>query len=175
MVGAASYGTARRGVNASLGIAGKTGSCIGQGSWVGLFASVAPIQNPKFAVVVITRGQSERGKYAAAIAGNIYNTLKNRLTENGGKMTAKIPVQLKPQSKVNAQTSAKLDDAKSDDEDDENGTIRKGKKGEDNETETTSIKKTVKNPEKESTTLFPTIVITPKADVITRPRVVKKN
>ncbi|HMS40424.1 MAG TPA: penicillin-binding transpeptidase domain-containing protein [Pyrinomonadaceae bacterium] len=47
MVGAASYGTASKGVSSALGVAGKTGSCIGGGSWVGLFASVAPIQNPK--------------------------------------------------------------------------------------------------------------------------------
>ena len=57
MVGAASYGTARRGVDSSLAIAGKTGSCIAHGSWVGLFASVAPVENPKYAVIVITRGQ----------------------------------------------------------------------------------------------------------------------
>ena len=42
MIGAAQYGTARRGVDSSLAIAGKTGSCIAHGSWVGLFASVAP-------------------------------------------------------------------------------------------------------------------------------------
>ena len=59
MIGAATYGTARRGVDQALAIAGKTGSCIGSGSWIGLFASVAPIENPKYAVIVITRGQSE--------------------------------------------------------------------------------------------------------------------
>ena len=79
MIGAGEYGTARRGVNHSLGIAGKTGSCIDKGSWVGLFASVAPIEQPKYAVAVITRGQSERGRYAAAIAGKIYNALAPQL------------------------------------------------------------------------------------------------
>lgn len=175
MVGAASYGTARRGVDASLGIAGKTGSCIGQGSWVGLFASVAPVQNPRLAVVVITRGQNERGKYAAGVAGGIYNALRNRLTEKGSKLTAKLQPQLKPQSKINAQTSAKLDDAQSDDSDDEDGTMRKGKKGQDNDSETTPTKKNVKKSNQEDTTLFPTVVITPKTDSITRPRIVKKN
>mgnify|MGYP001443394306 FL=1 len=55
MMGAAEYGTAHRGVDAGLGVAGKTGSCIDKGSWVGLFASVAPIEAPKYAVAVITR------------------------------------------------------------------------------------------------------------------------
>ncbi|MFN6963582.1 MAG: penicillin-binding transpeptidase domain-containing protein [Pyrinomonadaceae bacterium] len=75
MIGAAEWGTAHRGVDASLGIAGKTGSCITKGTWIGLFTSVAPIENPKYAVVVVTRGQSERGKYAAAVAGRVYQAL----------------------------------------------------------------------------------------------------
>jgi hypothetical protein len=79
MMGAAEYGTARRGVDASLGIAGKTGSCISKGSWVGLFASVAPIENPKYSVAVITRGERERGKYAAAVAGQVYRALSSRI------------------------------------------------------------------------------------------------
>jgi cell division protein FtsI/penicillin-binding protein 2 len=167
MVGTVTYGTARNRVASIFGIAGKTGSCIGQGTWLGLFASVAPIQNPKLAVVVITRGQNERGKYAAAVAGNIYNALRNRLTENK-QFVAKIPVQLKPQPKVNAQTSSKLDDADSEDSD-EDGTIRKGRKGSE-DTLKTSPKLNEKTIE-----LFPTIVITPKSEEITRPRIVKKN
>jgi penicillin-binding protein 2 len=79
MIGASEYGTARRGVNHSLGIAGKTGSCIDKGSWVGLFTSVAPIEQPKYAVAVITRGQRERGRHAAAIAGKIYQALAPQL------------------------------------------------------------------------------------------------
>lgn len=75
MIGAAEYGTARRGMDRSLGVAGKTGSCIGRGSWVGLFASVAPVEDPQYAVVVITRGESERGRIAAGIASQIYSEL----------------------------------------------------------------------------------------------------
>lgn len=82
MMGAAEYGTARRGVDASMGVAGKTGSCIERGSWVGLFASVAPVEDPKYSVVVITRGQSERGRYAAAIAGKIYHALGGNIKRN---------------------------------------------------------------------------------------------
>ncbi|MCA1589660.1 MAG: hypothetical protein LC730_04625, partial [Acidobacteria bacterium] len=79
MIGAAQYGTARRGVDASMGVAGKTGSCIFKGSWIGLFASVAPIENPKYSVVVITRGERERGKIAAWIAGRVYSTLRGQI------------------------------------------------------------------------------------------------
>lgn len=88
MVGAAEYGTARRGVDAGMGVAGKTGSCIGRGSWVGLFASVAPIEDPKYAVVVITRGEGERGRIAAGIAGQIYQVLSGDIRRDAEKMTA---------------------------------------------------------------------------------------
>lgn len=88
MMGAAEYGTASRSMDKSLGVAGKTGSCIGRGSWVGLFASVAPVEDPKYAVVVITRGQSERGRYAAAIAGDIYRALSAGLKRDHQKALA---------------------------------------------------------------------------------------
>jgi len=79
MIGTAEYGTAHRGVDATLGVAGKTGSCIYKGTWIGLFTSVAPVENPKYSVVVITRGSGERGKYAAAIAGRVYQALSTRI------------------------------------------------------------------------------------------------
>jgi penicillin-binding protein 2 len=88
MIGAAEYGTARRGVEQGQGVAGKTGSCIFKGSWIGLFASVAPVEDPQYSVVVITRGESERGKYAAAIAGNVYRSLASRLRRNHERYTA---------------------------------------------------------------------------------------
>ncbi len=89
MIGAAEYGTARRGVDASMGVAGKTGSCITRGSWIGLFASVAPVEDPKYSVVVITRGQSERGKYAAAIAGKVYQALSGDIKRNRDMLYAR--------------------------------------------------------------------------------------
>lgn len=45
-----------------MGVAGKTGSCIGRGSWVGLFARSLRAEDPKYAVVVITRGEGERAE-----------------------------------------------------------------------------------------------------------------
>ncbi len=107
MMGAAEYGTARRGVDASLGIAGKTGSCIGKGSWVGLFASVAPVEKPKYAVVVITRGHSERGKYAAAVAGKIYRELAPRLVRDRERYMALKNMSAAP---ADARTAGMTDD-----------------------------------------------------------------
>jgi cell division protein FtsI/penicillin-binding protein 2 len=175
MIGAASYGTARRGVDHSLGIAGKTGSCIADGSWVGLFASVAPIENPQVAVVVITRGEDERGKYAAAVAGKIYQSMRFRLLENGSKNLAKVPEDLKPEPKINAKTSALLDKAEGEEsEDNEAASIVK------NETRKETIvgqtaptaPKTIARSSGKSSNLFPSIVINVK-----RPRdeIVKKS
>ena len=118
MIGAAEYGTARRGVDSSFRIAGKTGSCIAHGSWVGLFASVAPIENPQYAVVVITRGQNERGKYAAAVAGQIYQALGRRFRKKSDRNVAKKLLIFKPKQKVNAETSAKIDTDAGEDSDD---------------------------------------------------------
>jgi membrane peptidoglycan carboxypeptidase len=115
MIGAAEYGTAHRGVDANLGIAGKTGSCIGKGSWVGLFASVAPVENPKYAVVVITRGQGERGKYAAAVAGKIYNALSSQLKRDPSRYEALM--RLRPKTEVDSATAAKIADEEDEDED----------------------------------------------------------
>ena len=99
MNGSAEYGTAHRGIDASLRedgktdgktqVAGKTGSCLGHGSWVGLFASVAPVQDPEYAVVVITRGRNERGSVAAGIAGKIYAELKR-----SGKLSSQPKTEL---------------------------------------------------------------------------------
>lgn len=78
MIGAVDYGTAKRARSSFDSIAGKTGTCIGQGSWVGLFASFADVEKPNLVVVVITRGSTSRGKYSADIAGQIYRGLSSR-------------------------------------------------------------------------------------------------
>lgn len=114
MMGTAEYGTAHRGVNAGLGIAGKTGSCIDKGSWVGLFTSVAPIESPKYAVAVITRGQGERGKYAAAVAGQIYNALANQIVRTDRNL-AQTEFKLRSKTSIDPRTAAKLNDAEGED------------------------------------------------------------
>lgn len=88
MIGAAEYGTAHRNMDQSLGVAGKTGSCIFGGSWIGLFASVAPVEDPQYSVVVITRGEGERGRTAAAVAAQVYRALAPRLRRNIDKYMA---------------------------------------------------------------------------------------
>jgi hypothetical protein len=118
MIGAAEYGTAHRGVDASQGIAGKTGSCISKGSWVGLFASVAPIEQPKYAVVVITRGERERGKYAAAVAGQIYRSLGNNIIRTDRNLAQH---EFNVQPKFPAQTMAKGRVVDEDEDEDEAG------------------------------------------------------
>lgn len=177
MIGAATYGTARRGVDSAMGVAGKTGSCIGGGSWLGLFASIAPVANPKLAVVVITRGQAERGKYAAAVAGKVYQALSNRLKEKGDpnfvaqKPTVLTPLAVKPQPKIDPKTSVRLDEEdeeSADTADTETLVVSKGKKGAE---ENAPIQKTEK---KTNANVFSPVVITVKKDreQNTRPRVV---
>ena len=111
MMGAAEYGTARRNMDQSLGVAGKTGSCIDKGSWVGLFASVAPIESPKYAVAVITRGQHERGKYAAAVAADVYRSLAQGIVRSDRNL-AQTEFKIRPRM-------AKLPVSAADDEDDD--------------------------------------------------------
>jgi membrane peptidoglycan carboxypeptidase len=171
MIGAAQYGTARRGVDWSLGVAGKTGSCIGQGSWLGLFASVAPIENPQFSVVVITRGDGERGKYAAAVAGKIYETLRPRINQNRNRNSAPVPLALKPEPKVNAKTSASLDDGEGEDSEDNDVVAAAEKKP---VVIANQAPKTPVNSNKQMTNLFPPIVIKVERanDEATRQRIV---
>ena len=99
MMGAAEYGTARRNMDQNLGVAGKTGSCIDKGSWVGLFASVAPVEQPKYAVAVITRGQRERGRHAAKIAADIYRVLAPQIVRTDRNL-AQTEFKLAPRNAV---------------------------------------------------------------------------
>src|SRR6266576_2706391 len=78
MVGAVNYGSGRKAYRPEQTVAGKTGTCIGQGSWLGLFTSYAPVVNPKLAVVVITRGTDAHNHLPAAVAGDIYRALSPR-------------------------------------------------------------------------------------------------
>jgi cell division protein FtsI/penicillin-binding protein 2 len=78
MVGSVSYGSGRRAQDPRETVAGKTGTCIEHGTWVGLFASYAPLLNPRLAVVVIARGADAHGHFPAAVAGRIYRDLNGR-------------------------------------------------------------------------------------------------
>ena len=78
MIGAVNYGSGRKAYRPEQTVAGKTGTCIGQGSWLGLFTSYAPVVNPRLAVVVITRGTDAHNHLPAAVAGKIYSSLSPR-------------------------------------------------------------------------------------------------
>jgi beta-lactamase class D len=78
MIGSVSYGSGHRAYNPQEVIAGKTGTCIEHGVWVGLFTSYAPLDNPRLAVVVIARGADGRNHFPATVAGRIYRDLNVR-------------------------------------------------------------------------------------------------
>jgi hypothetical protein len=78
MVGAVNYGSGRKAYDPTQTVAGKTGTCIGEGGWVGLFTSYAPLANPRLAVVVIAQGTDARRHFPAAVAGEIYRQLNHR-------------------------------------------------------------------------------------------------
>ncbi len=115
MSGAVNFGTARRANDPSLNIGGKTGSCIGQGSWLGLFASVAPIVSPKYAVVVVTRGQAERGKWASQVAGGVYQALAPKIRALTPMIANSPNIVVPTRPKVDAAAAATLSDEETDD------------------------------------------------------------
>jgi membrane peptidoglycan carboxypeptidase len=106
MIGAVNYGTGRRAYDPTQTIAGKTGTCIGQGSWLGLFTSFAPVVDPKLAVVVVTRGPDARGHFPAEVAGRIYRSLNYRFGTRG--QVATTPASLIPHPKINPKAASKV-------------------------------------------------------------------
>ena len=77
MVGAVERGTAISARDPVWSIAGKTGTWQDDdGLGTGLFVSFAPVEAPRFVVVVVTQGRGERGASAARVAGPIYRQLR---------------------------------------------------------------------------------------------------
>jgi hypothetical protein len=97
MIGSVSYGSGRRAFDPQEIVAGKTGTCIEQGTWIGLFTSYAPQNNPRLAVVVIARGADGRNHFPAAVAGRIYRDLNGRFGQNALEQVANT---IKPQTKT---------------------------------------------------------------------------
>ena len=93
MVGAVNYGSGKKAYDPLQTVAGKTGTCIGQGSWLGLFTSYAPLVSPRLAVVVIARGSDGRKHLPAAIAGQIYRELGSRFGTPVNLQLATSPTQ----------------------------------------------------------------------------------
>jgi hypothetical protein len=107
MVGAVNYGSGKKAYDPLQTVAGKTGTCIGQGAWLGLFTSYAPLANPRLAVVVITRGSDARNHFPAAVAGRIYRDL-------GSRFGAPISLQLATSKPGNDSKAAELNEEEKD-------------------------------------------------------------
>jgi penicillin-binding protein 2 len=110
MIGSVNYGSGKRAFDAMQTIAGKTGTCIGSDrSWLGLFASYAPVQNPRLAIVVVIKGSDGRRHFPAFVAGQIYRSLKHRFgNDSDGMPYASAPVV--PRPKIDAKAAAAISD-----------------------------------------------------------------
>jgi penicillin-binding protein 2 len=110
MIGSVNYGSGKRAFDPLQTIAGKTGTCIGSDrSWLGLFTSYAPVQNPQLAVVVIAKGSDGRGHIPAYIAGQIYKSLRHRFGP-GANTTPYAAVPIAPRPKIDPNAAAALSD-----------------------------------------------------------------
>jgi hypothetical protein len=118
MAGSVSYGSGRRAFDPRETVLGKTGTCIEQGTWVGLFTSYAPLNDPKLVVVVIARGADGRNHFPAAVAGRIYRELGGRFGTSGmGEVAAKRDLVMPDESKSKAALAAEEANAADNDED----------------------------------------------------------
>jgi len=110
MVGAVSYGSGRKAHDPMATVAGKTGTCIENGAWVGLFASYAPLNDPKLAIVVIARGSDGRNHFPAAVAGRIYRELSRRQATLGETRIAAASTQATVDSSNTSAIQIQADD-----------------------------------------------------------------
>jgi membrane peptidoglycan carboxypeptidase len=108
MIGSVNYGSGKKAYDPYQTIAGKTGTCIGQGGWLGLFTSYAPVYDPQMAIAVVMRGPDAHGHIAAVVAGNIYKALNHRFTNVPAGQMATTP--LIPRPKINPKAAAALND-----------------------------------------------------------------
>ncbi|HEY0004884.1 MAG TPA: penicillin-binding transpeptidase domain-containing protein [Pyrinomonadaceae bacterium] len=108
MIGAVNYGSGKKAYNPLETIAGKTGTCIGDGQWLGLFTSYAPVHDPQLAVVVITRGPDARKHIPAAIAGTLYRALNYRFNPASPSGLANTPVV--PRPRIDPKAAAAISD-----------------------------------------------------------------
>ena len=125
MVGAVNYGSGRKAHHNGATVAGKTGTCIEQGTWIGLFASYAPTVNPRLAVVVIARGPDARSHFPAAVAGRIYRDLNSRF----GTPTYMPVASAAPRNLASEEDENAIDEEELEEERYNNTTIRKGNAG----------------------------------------------
>lgn len=117
MIGAASYGTARRAA-APFTIAGKTGTCTGQGSKLGLFTSYGPVSDPNLAVSVILRNSGMSGPKAAVVAGDVYRRLAYdaRFAPKPGSQPMLANDMLAPRPHIDPRKAAEVSDEEREDD-----------------------------------------------------------
>jgi membrane peptidoglycan carboxypeptidase len=116
MIGSVNYGSGKKAFDPLQTIAGKTGTCIGSDrSWLGLFTSYAPVQNPQLAIVVIAKGSDGRGHIPAYVAGQIYKSLRHRFGP-GKDATPYASAPLAPRPKINPNAAAVLSDEEREEE-----------------------------------------------------------
>lgn len=118
MIGATSYGTARRSA-APFTIAGKTGTCTGQGSKLGLFTSYGPVSDPTLAVSVILRNSGMSGPKAAVVAGDVYRRLVTdaRFAPKPGSQPMLANDMIAPRPHIDPRKAAAVSDEENDDDD----------------------------------------------------------
>ncbi len=113
MIGSVKYGSGRLAFDPQATVAGKTGTCIENGTWIGLFTSYAPLNDPEFAIAVIARGNDGRHHFPAAVAGRIYRELNSRMGASGAFEVASKETQTISTS--NAEVDAGADEEEADD------------------------------------------------------------
>jgi penicillin-binding protein 2 len=118
MIGATSYGTAKRSA-APFTIAGKTGTCTGQGSKLGLFTSYGPVSDPTLAVSVILRNSGVSGPKASVVAGDVYRRLAYdaRFAPKPGSQPMLANDMLAPRPHIDPRKAAVVSDEENDDDD----------------------------------------------------------
>lgn len=118
MIGAVSYGTARRAAAPTFTVAGKTGTCTGQGSKLGLFTSYGPVSDPNLAVSVILRNSGMSGPKAAAVAGDVYRRLAYdaRFAPKPGSQPMLANDMLAPRPHIDPRKAAEVSDEEREDD-----------------------------------------------------------
>jgi membrane peptidoglycan carboxypeptidase len=118
MIGAVSYGTAKRAAAPAWTVAGKTGTCTGQGSKLGLFTSYGPVHDPQLAVSVILRNSGTGGKWAAAVAGDVYRRLAYdaRFAPKPGSQPILANDMLAPRPNIDPRKAAEVSDEEREEE-----------------------------------------------------------
>ena len=118
MIGSVAYGSGKRANNPLETIAGKTGTCTGQGSKLGLFTSFAPVHDPQLAITVITRGSTSAGyRDASTIAGQVYRGLQNRFGPRPGAQPMLASDPLVPRPHVDPRKATEINGEEKDEED----------------------------------------------------------